>query len=190
MYRINGNNQQPTKPTFNVNSPFMGVLMVQLNHTMSIELQRFIDSVADVEDEVEALKDGLRDPSQYGVFVHREGPSFLVIRSFKGVVVVEMNQEMRELLIQFISDIEGGVDKIIWAFRLALENPEGRDAHNRRNGSGTHGKRRRIRGAYTDTDEISESPEGDYNDEYESTNAGGDFEDGYDESEVQNQDQK
>ena len=50
----------------------------------------------------------------------------MVVRSFYGVVLVEMNIEMRDLIVDFINDIDGGVDKIIWAFKLALLNPGGR----------------------------------------------------------------
>lgn len=138
---------QPQKPTFNVVSPFMGVTVAQLNHAMSIELQNFIDSIDDVEDEVAALRDGLRDPANAGVQVYKDGPSFVVMRSFKGVVLVSLNEPMRELLIQFISDIEGHVDRLVWAFRLALENPEGRKPI--RNGRFNQNKRQRIRGAYS-----------------------------------------
>lgn len=156
--RIPRNNQsQIQKPTFNVVEPFMGVLMVQLNHAMSIELQKFISSIEDVDEEVEALKMALRDPAQNGVFVYKEGPSFVVTRSFKGVVLVEMNQEMRDILIQFISYIQGGVDKIIWAFRLALENPEGsRDNRNRRRTEYTRRRRSNDDYVYQEGDDEEE----------------------------------
>jgi len=169
-------NQKAQKPTFNVNPPFMGVLMVQLNHTMSLELQRFINSIGDVEDEIRALKSGLRDPATNGAYVFKDGPSFLVIRSFKGVVMVEMNEEMRAMLISFISDIEGGVDKIIWAFRLALESPGGRDTS--RQSVPAANKRRRIRGAYSGTAEEGHGEyEGDEgHGEYEGDEGHGEYE--------------
>lgn len=127
MFRHTKNRSAPQTPTFNIVPPFMGVLVVQLNHAMSLELQHFISSIneEDVDEEVDAFRQALRDPAQFGVYVFKEGPSLLAMRSFKGVVIVEMNLEMRDILVDFISEIDGGVDKIIWAFRLALENPEG-----------------------------------------------------------------
>lgn len=134
------------KPTFNVVRPFMGVLTVQMNHAMSIALQNFIDDVEGLETEIEAFAAALHDPIQDGAYVYKEGPSFVVHRSFKGVVTLDLNEDMRHLLIQFISDIEGGVDKIIWAFRLALEDPEG--CVEARNRSSDGSKRRRVQGVY------------------------------------------
>lgn len=116
----------PQKPTFNIVPPFLGVTVLQLNHSMSHELQKFIGSIeeSDVEQEMAAFKAALRDPINEGAYVFKEGPCFSIIRSFKGVVLAELNEEMRQLLIEFISDIEGGVDKIIWALKLALEDPD------------------------------------------------------------------
>lgn len=170
--------QKQQKPTFNVNPPFMGVTMVQLNHAMSIELQRFIGSINDVEDEILAFKAGLRDPANDGVYVYGQGPSFLVIRSFKGVVMAELNQEMRDLLIQFISDIEGGVDKIIWAFRLALENPEGRDTARSRQLAPNINKRQRIRGAYSGNPDGEPNGDDEFDEDGEYEDEDGEFEEG------------
>ncbi len=141
--RVGRPSNVPQKPTFDVAVPFMGVLMFRCNHAMSMALQRFIDDVEDVENEIIAFKEAFRDPTENGAFVYKDGPSFVVNRSFKGVIQGQMNQEMRELLSNFIGDVEGGVDKIIWAFKLALENP-GRHVNNH----GGHGgfKRRRVVG--------------------------------------------
>jgi hypothetical protein len=143
----------------------MGVLTIQMNHAMSMALQSFIEDVEGIEQEVEAFAAALHDPAQDGVYVYKDGPSFVVQRSFKGVVIIEMNEDMRHLLIQFISDIEGGVDKIIWAFRLAMEDPDGcQEARNRN--AYDHTKRRRVyrfnrsRDRYTEQDDSSMQPSG------------------------------
>ena len=143
------------KPTFNIVRPFLGVLTVQLNHAMSIALQHFFNDVEGVEEEdphmyktVYAFTDALRDPSQFGAYVYKEGPSFVVHRSFKGVVLVEMNDDMRNILIDFISEIEGGVEKIIWAFRLGLENPDGCTEARGRNRTGEKRRKQYTRSGY------------------------------------------
>lgn len=138
------------KPTFNIVRPFLGVLTVQLNHAMSMTLQQFFNDVEGVEEEdphmyktVYAFTDALRDPVQFGAYVYKEGPSFVVHRSFKGVVLIEMNDDMRNILIDFVSEIEGGVEKIIWAFRLGLENPDGCQEARSRSRTNDFNKRRK-----------------------------------------------
>ena len=57
---------QEQKPAFNVHEPFMGVVVVQMNHVFSALLQRFIDEVdaADtVEPELWAFRRALGDPA-------------------------------------------------------------------------------------------------------------------------------
>lgn len=175
------------KPTFNVVAPFMNVTMVQLNHAMSIELQRFISNVGDVEEEISALRAGLRNPAEAGVYIYNDGASFNVIRSFKGVVLIEMNAEMRDMLIDFISDIQNGVDKIIYAFRLALENPEEGRQHRIKRTHNPAGKLQRIRGPQNRSNEYDDPDGGPVRDyysdgSYESDGHNGDFEEAANES--------
>ena len=126
------------KPTFNVIGPFVGTYLAQLNKQMNTLLQQFISQVDYVEEELEALKNALRDPQLSGFYDTKAGPSFVVVRSFYGVVLIEMNVEMRDLIVDFINDIDGGVDKIIWAFKLALLNPGGRRVKSDRSNRNTH----------------------------------------------------
>lgn len=57
---------QEQKPAFKVQEPFMGVVVVQMNHLFSALLQRFIDEVDDadaVEPELWAFRRALGDPA-------------------------------------------------------------------------------------------------------------------------------
>ncbi len=113
------------KPAFNVIEPFMGVMMVQLNREMCELLSTFISGVSYVEDELVFLRNALADPSAAQSMNVEHGPAFTFSHDFMNTYVLRFNKEMRNLLIDFITDIEGGVEKIIWAFHLALKNPEG-----------------------------------------------------------------
>ena len=52
--------------------------------------------------------------------------SFEIIETFNDVILITMDLVMRDILISCISGYEGEVQKTIWAFRLALENPAGK----------------------------------------------------------------
>ena len=174
--RVGRPSSTPPKPTFDVAVPFLGVLMFRCNHAMSMALQRFIDDVEDVENEIIAFKEAFRDPTENGAFVYKDGPSFVVNRSFKGVIQGQMNQDMRELLSNFIGDVEGGVDKIVWAFKLALENP-GQSPGRHVNSNGGF-KRRRVVGPGANYDYDGNANEGsnEYNDDNQLDHDGPDCE--------------
>lgn len=113
------------KPAFNVTEPFMGVWMVQLNREMCELLRSFIAGVSDVvEEELISLRSTLEsldvDSSYYS-----DGSSYHFSKEFANTYILRLNTQMRNLLIDFVADIEGGVEKIVWAFHLALRNPEG-----------------------------------------------------------------
>jgi hypothetical protein len=64
-------------------------------------------------------------------------PKFNVVEPFQGVVIVQMNDEMGQLLSDFINDVED-VEREIRAFSKALQDPlksrELRDHKKGRNG--------------------------------------------------------
>lgn len=49
-------------------------------------------------------------------------PKFNVVEPFQGVIIVQMNDEMGQLLSNFINDVEG-VEREIVAFGKALQDP-------------------------------------------------------------------
>lgn len=106
------------KPAFNMIDPFIGVHMVQLNKEMCLLIADFIDGVSYIEEELKQLSNALRNLGGEGIGFHLSG-------DFQHTYVLRINREMRNLIINFITDIEGGVEKIVWAFHLALKNPEG-----------------------------------------------------------------
>lgn len=117
--------KMPPKPAFNVTEPFMGIMMVQLNKEMCDLLKTFISNVGHVEEELLKLCDSLGELHTSSSYICLQGPSFSLSKDFMNTYVLRINKEMRDLLIDFITDIEGGVEKIVWAFHLALKNPEG-----------------------------------------------------------------
>lgn len=106
------------KPAFNVTEPFIGVMMIQLNKEMCDLMADFIDGVVYVEEEIQVLSKALRNHGG-------EGNGFSLAPEFYHTFVLRINKDMRNLIINFITDIEGGVEKIIWAFHLALKHPDG-----------------------------------------------------------------
>jgi hypothetical protein len=106
------------KPAFNMIEPFIGVYMVQMNKEMCQFMADFIDNVVYVEEELKDLSKAFRNLSG-------EGTGFHLSNDYMHTFVLRLNKDMRYLLINFITDIEGGVEKIIWAFHLALKNPDG-----------------------------------------------------------------
>lgn len=100
--------------------------MLQINHAMSSAIQDFIREFDpnDVEDEIMALCDALKDPTR-SVHAPSIGPAFIVDRSFKGVVVLRLNQDMTELLLEFLNEVVGHIEKPIYALRFALQDPSG-----------------------------------------------------------------
>lgn len=111
-------------PSFNVCLPFQRVIMVQMNMPMRDLLSDFFHDLCDdqTEEEVRAFRDALEDPSIYVHAVKAEEASFLVCEKYMGVIVVELNEAMRDMLCSFISDVEG-VESQIVAFNRALMDP-------------------------------------------------------------------
>lgn len=146
--------EQVRKPTFNVVKPFQGVTMVQLNAEMAKQLADFFDGFdeEDLEGDLRQLQDvldhysseseeSLPDDTDHALApfhyidsqeVERvpdkdRGSSriYAVSNAIGGVFAVSVNEAARQLLIEVINECEGQVDRIVWAFRLALEDPTG-----------------------------------------------------------------
>jgi hypothetical protein len=117
--------QREYRPTFNVCLPFQRVTMVQMNLAMRDLLHDFFSELCDdeTEEEVVAFGDALEDPAIYVHASRFDEPSFIVCEKYMGVVVIEMNNPMRDLIRKFISDVEG-VEREIMAFSKALADPE------------------------------------------------------------------
>jgi len=113
------------RPTFNVCLPFQRVTMVQMNLTMRDLLYDFFQELCDdeTEEEVIAFGDALDDPAIYVHASRFDEPSFIIFEKYMGVVVIEMNDPMRDLIRKFIDDVEG-IEKEIMAFSKALADPE------------------------------------------------------------------
>lgn len=122
---MNTDRKLPPKPAFNVSEPFVGIMMIQLNKEMVNLLKSFISDVGHLENELIQLMDALSESHMNTNYAPASGPAFSLSREFYNTYVLRINKDMRDLLIDFISDIDGGVDKTVWAFHLALKNPVG-----------------------------------------------------------------
>ena len=113
-------------PAFNVCVPFQRITMVQMNLAMRDVLSDFFHELVDeeAEEEIVGFRDALDDPSVYVHATRPNEPSFLMCEKYMNVIVVEMNEAMRDLIRKFINEIEGRIEDEIWAFNRALENPE------------------------------------------------------------------
>lgn len=56
---------------------------------------------------------------------HYDEREYVFSPEISGVITLILNEKARQLLIEVISECEGQVDRIVWAFRLALEDPTG-----------------------------------------------------------------
>ena len=140
--------EQVRKPTFNVVKPFQGVTTLQLNAEMAKQLADFLDGFdeEDLEDDLRSLHDTLdhygsevEGPLPEGIYLFidssddldtsdkERGSSrlYTISSPIGGVFSVSVNEAARQLLIEVINECEGQVDRIVWAFRLALEDPTG-----------------------------------------------------------------
>lgn len=113
-------------PAFNVCVPFQRITMVQMNIAMRDLLYDFFSELVDnnTEEELVAFRDALDDPAIYVHATKPSEPSFLMCEKYMNVIVVEMNDAMKQLIRKFINEIEGMVEDEIWAFNRALQNPE------------------------------------------------------------------
>jgi hypothetical protein len=125
--------------TFNVVPPFSGVIVAQLNGNMASDLVHFFKEQFGSTPEV-LRKNLSQDPELASLICHLDDPNyedeqwepsqnsatFEIIEAFNDVILITMDSAMRDILINYISDYEGEVQKTIWAFRLALENPVGK----------------------------------------------------------------
>jgi len=120
----NNNEHRQMSPAFNVCLPFHRVIMIQMNTAMRDLLSDFFHELCDGEtpEEVLAFRDALDDPSIYVHASKPQDPSFLVCEKYMKVIVVEINEAMRDLLCEFINDVEG-LESQIMAFNLALTDP-------------------------------------------------------------------
>lgn len=117
---------RPPLPAFNVCIPFQRITMVQMNVPMRDLLYGFFQELVDdeTEEEMIAFRDALMDPSVYVHATRPSEPSFLMCEKYMNVVVCELNDAMRKLVRDFISEVEGRVEDEIWALSRALKNPE------------------------------------------------------------------
>jgi len=141
-------------PAFNVCLPFQRIIMVQMNVAMRDMLSNFFNELVDdkdkeTEEEIIAFRDALEDPSIYVHATRPDEPSFLICERYMGVIVIELNEAMRDLIRYFIGEIEGRIEDEIWAFNRALADPEAsreiRDS--------------KLRAKRTDPAEIEEPPQ-------------------------------
>lgn len=140
--------EQIRKPTFNVVKPFQGVTTVQLNAEMAKQLADFLDGFdeEDLENDLRHLQDTLYhygsemddpSPEEISHYIDSQDQSteddkdrgsarlYAISNAIGGVFAVSINEAARQLLIEVINECEGQVDRIVWAFRLALEDPTG-----------------------------------------------------------------
>ena len=131
---------QIRKPTFNVVKPFLGTTTIQLNSEMATELASFLEGF-DAEDlesdlikllqHLKALEDADAQESILGAHITSEDEDLGYEREYSftaslgGVSCLIVNERAKQLLIEVINECEGQVDRIVWAFRLALEDPTG-----------------------------------------------------------------
>lgn len=138
--------EQVRKPTFNVVKPFQGVTTIQLNAEMSKQLADFLAGfdADDLEGDLRLLQDTLDhygseedaateevshyiDSNDNGEDDKDRGKNrrYAISNAIGGVFSVSVSESARQLLIEVIDECEGQVDRIVWAFRLALEDPTG-----------------------------------------------------------------
>jgi len=134
---------QARKPTFNVVKPFQGVTTIQLNCEMATEIANFLSGfdVEDLEEDLTKLQNTLsvfgneaeesEEPQYEGDHITCEKREYSISTSVGGVTALSVNEDARQLLIDVIDECEGKVDRIVWAFRLALEDPTGGPRDNR-----------------------------------------------------------
>jgi len=118
-------------PAFNVCLPFQRIYMVQMNLTMRDMLSDFFHELVDEEtdeEEIVAFRDALDDPSIYVYARRPHEPSFLACEKYMNVIVIELNEAMRQLILRFIRELNDRVIDEIWAFNKALEDPEASQA--------------------------------------------------------------
>jgi hypothetical protein len=118
-------------PAFNVCLPFQRIYMVQMNVTMRDMLSDFFHELVDEEtdeEEIVAFRDALDDPSIYVYARRPHEPSFLACEKYMNVIVIELNEAMRQLILRFIRELNDRVIDEIWAFNKALEDPEASQA--------------------------------------------------------------
>lgn len=108
------------KPTFNVTIPFERVTTVQMNRTMSSSLAKFLFDFEDIEAEIYALAEHLRDP---GSWYRRATGAAFSVDNFGDVVNLQINQEMLDMLVDYLEDAANDTEVVIFALGRALKDP-------------------------------------------------------------------
>lgn len=122
-------NRVAPKPRFNVVIPFDGITTVQMNGVMADILHNFVDDVDDVDAEIYALAEALRNPSEPRTYpadwvrVDNSRPNFAVWK-FRRMICVLLNDCMAKMLQNFIQETEN-VEVQIHALSKALADPSG-----------------------------------------------------------------
>ena len=130
------NSAQPLKPMFNVVNPFLGMITVQLNKSMLRELHSFLEDELsylktqdDEEEDFLSYFGTVVDSMKAAMSLGQSSSSSISICSNKEVFAMILPECTKLDLIDVISessDRNSGVDKIIWALRLGLEDPNGK----------------------------------------------------------------
>lgn len=112
-------NSQDKKPTFNVVVPFERVTVVQMNRLMANVLADFILEFDDIDVEMYALAEHLRDP---GSWHRRASGAAFSVDQFGGVVNLNINQTMLDTIIEYLG--EANSEEVeIFALNRALIDP-------------------------------------------------------------------
>lgn len=111
------------RPIFNVLVPFDGNTTVQMNHAMANTISRFVFEFDDIDTEMYALAEFLRDPGSW----HRKNSGIAFsVDIFGSMINMNMNQEMLEMFKSYLSEIDNDNDgnyNILRALMHALNDP-------------------------------------------------------------------
>lgn len=115
--------RQESRPTFNVVVPFEGVTVLQMNKAMSELLCTYILEFEDIDTEIYALAEHLRDPGSW----HRKTTNAAFsVDAFGDVVTLHVNQEMLEMIRSYVDEARSEAnpeDKEIRAMSFAIADP-------------------------------------------------------------------
>lgn len=110
------------KPAFNVTVPFEKITNVQMNMVMADSLTNFILDFDDIDVEMYALAETLRDP---GGWYRQKSETAFSVAFFGGIVSIQLNKPMVDMLVDWITDTDGEIEPEITAFCCALRDPHG-----------------------------------------------------------------
>jgi len=115
------------KPIFNVVPPFQGITAVQMNESFAQLLADFLNAYghSDFEDKhvITAVIEKLSRP---GTWTDKVDKFIVSSDCVAGVKSLLINSRTIGALIRFIKSVDDEIDREIWAFVMALKNPDRR----------------------------------------------------------------